>query len=310
MAIREGKGKSMIAFPDGYVLVDIETTGLDFDFDDIIEVSGIRVKDDRIIDEFSSLVKPNDFSSLPEFITELTGITDDMIMSAPSCSEVIPRFVDFIGEDYIVGHNVHFDVNFLFDASKQFDIILSNNIIDTLRIARKLYPDMKHHRLTDIVEKFGISQDAHHRALDDVKATFECFVKMKREIVDGDGIDSFVKSFAPNHSTYNESLKNMQATVSEIDDSNPVFGKVVVFTGELSSMKRKDAFQIVLNLGGIPKNSVTKETNFLVVGKEEFADSVKNGKTNKMQKAEDYAKKGLDIITVSEDTFFSMIQDF
>lgn len=311
MTIREGKGKSVIAFPDEYVVVDIETTGLDFEYDDIIEVSGVKVKDDKITNEFSSLVRPNNFSSLPDEIIDLTGITDEMILSAPSFSEVIPRFLDFIGESIIIGHNVHFDVTFLFDAAKKFDILLSNDIIDTFRISRKLYPDLEHHRLIDIVKKLGVTQDVHHRALADVRTTFECYVKMKHEIIDTYGIDSFVADFHRRHSpSYEDYINGMHVTVSEIDDSNPLFGKIIVFTGELSSMGRKDAFQIVLNLGGIPSNSVTKKTSFLVVGNEEFCESVKNGKTKKMEKADAYAKKGLDIVTISEDTFFGMIQDY
>lgn len=311
MVIREGKGKSLIAFPKEYVVVDIETTGLDFGFDYIIEVSGVKVKDDKIIDEFSSLLKPDFFESLPKFITELTGITDDMILSAPPRSEIIPRFIEFIGHDIIVGHCVHFDVNFLYDTARLYDIVLSNDMVDTYRISRKLYPDMEHHRLSDIAERLNVAQEIQHRALADVKTTFECYIKMKQKITDSDGIDAFVTSFHRNHSpSYEDYIKEMQVTASEIDDSNPFFGKVVVFTGELSSMKRRDALQIVLNLGGVPKDSVTKKTNFLVVGNEEFCESVKNGKTIKMQKAEAYAKKGVDIVTISEDTFFSMIRDF
>lgn len=342
MEIREEKGKSLISFPSEYVVLDVETTGLDFEYDELIEVSALKVENDEIKDSFTSLIKPSnshvfltpeiarnmgyddlknvpyevmkEFSSthiIPEEITDLTGITDEMILEAPGSEKVIPKLLDFIGSLPIIGHNINFDVNFIFDESKKFGITFSNNFIDTLRISRKLYPDMKHHRLIDIAERLNVNNQVHHRALDDASTTFECYIKMKKEIINTQGIDNFRKSFHKGL-LYENSLKKVEPSISEseIDDTNPIYQKTIVFTGELSSMKRKDAYQIVLNLGGIPQNTITKDTNILVVGNEEFSNSVKNGKTTKMQKAEKYAQKGIDIITLSESTFFSMISDF
>ena len=104
--------------------------------------------------------------------------------------------------------------------------------------------------------------------------------------------------------------EGITATVDEIDDTNPIYGKTVVFTGALSSMGRKEALQIVANLGGIPADSITAKTNYLVIGAADFVKSVKDGKTTKMKKAEALRLKGADIATISETAFFDLIADY
>ena len=340
MKDRTEKGKSIIDFPDEYVCVDVETTGLDFEYDELIEIGAARVKNGAVVSEFSSLIRPqkphiaitqgvleslglHNFSDLtdgiirefysshliPKFIEDFTGIQNEDLLSAPHEDSVIKEFYSFVGDSILVGHNVNFDINFLYDACERSGISLGNNFVDTMRISRKLYPDLEHHRLTDIVEKTGIVQKPEHRALKDVEATIGCYEAMKTEILQAETLDEFMKRFSlAKGKAYNDRLASISPTVGEFDETNPIYGKVVVFTGALSCMPRKDAFQTVVNLGGIPENSITKKTNFLVVGNEEFADSVKNGKTKKMEKAEKYRQNGVDISVLSENTFFEMIQ--
>ena len=118
---------------------------------------------------------------------------------------------------------------------------------------------------------------------------------------------SFIDSFVYH---YKNDLNSLTATTDNIDPTNPLYGKVVVFTGALSCMSRKDAFQMVLNLGGIPKDSFNAKTNFLVIGNTDFAKSVKDGKSNKMKKAEALIQKGGDVSIISEAAFFDMIEDY
>lgn len=338
MSDRKNKGKNIIAFPDEYICIDTETTGLDFEYDEIIEISAIRVQNGKIVDKFSSLVKPSrshffvsfgDLSSLgydsfeavpddvyrnildthliPEYITTLTGITNEMLFAAPTARDVFPSFVNFVSGSMLVGHNVNFDINFLYDACEQCDAILNNNFVDTMRIARKLYPEMKHHRLSDIAVHLGIEQTIAHRAEADTITTFKCYEAMRNVIEEKIGFEEFIQSFEHKTSVYRDNLLSIVPTVTSFDETNPIFGKYIVFTGALSNMSRKDAFQFVANMGGYPQETITKETNFLIVGNTEFADSVKNGRTNKMKKADKYREKGQDIVVLSEDTFFQML---
>ena len=246
---------------------------------------------------------------IPQFIIDLTGITNEMLDNAPTPEVVFAQLYDIIRDRTIIGHNINFDINFLYNAFLRFNFKLSNDYIDTLRISRKLYPDQKHHRLCDMVQILGIEYDTQHRAESDVLATIQCYEKMRDRVAKDIGFDSFVASFRRKRSKY-DILAGIALAVDEIDETNPLFEKVVVFTGALSKMTRKEALQIVSNLGGIPSDSVTKKTNYLVVGNEEFVSSVKNGKTNKMKKAEEYQKSGIEIVTLPEDTFFEMVDQF
>lgn len=327
--MREHKGKSMIALPSEYVVIDTETTGLDYECCDIIEVSAVKFADGEVMDTFTSLMKPklvttyyplrNDGAGewvtryVDQFIADLTGITNEMLEEAPEPAEVMPKLMAFLGESVLIGHNANFDVNFLYDAAEATcGTPLTNDFIDTLRIARKVFPELKHHRLADIAQACGVAPDGSHRAEADCLTTAACFEHMRKTILSTQTETEFAHRFtsAWKSGNYNKTLRNITAATDQIDDTNPVFGKIVVFTGAMATMSRKEGFQLVANLGGTPADSITKKTNYLVIGGEEFASCVKNGKTKKMQKAEAYQAKGEEITILSESAFFDMIADW
>ena len=320
--MRENKGKSLIALPSEYIVIDTETTGLDYECCHLIEVAAVKYSNGAETGRFSSLVKPELYETLndndewvpeyvDEFITQLTGITNEMLAAAPGPEEVIPQFLDFLGDAVLIGHNANFDINFLYDAAETVGRTLSNNFIDNLRIARKVFPELPHHRLADIAKVCAIPQPEAHRAEADCIVTAGCFAQMKAKDLQDHSEEDFVKLFKQRKSSSRrDALANVTATTDEIDDTNPIFGKVVVFTGALSTMSRLNAFQIAANLGAIPQDSVTKKTNFLVIGKSDFAKSVKEGKTSKMKKAEGLIAKGNDLAILSEDAFFDLISDY
>lgn len=194
MSLRKDKGESLIRFFDDYVVVDIETTGLDFSCH-IIEISALKVSGNSIVDKFSSLVKPAPFF-IPEddfkvehyvnsFITDLTGITDDMLRNAPPLKQVISDFATFIGDSVLIGHNIaSFDSNFLYDAFiKILNIPLSNDFVDTLRIARWTLPNLQHHRLSDLAEYYHIDHQTMHCGIVDCQITQSCYEKLKSDLI-------------------------------------------------------------------------------------------------------------------------------
>lgn len=133
---REQKGESLLALPDQYIVVDLETTGLDPLWNDIIEFGAVRVAAGSIVNRFSSLVNPG--YEIDEFITELTGITNEMLSSAPVIADVLLDFLNFIGDNVVVGHNVNFDVNFIYDnCVSTLNRPFPNNFIDTMRLSRR-----------------------------------------------------------------------------------------------------------------------------------------------------------------------------
>lgn len=177
--MREFKGKSVICFPQEYVVLDLETTGLSPSYDEIIEIGALKVSN-NVQEEFQTLVKPNRMVSY--FITDLTGISNDMLKNAPSIHTVLPSLRSFIGNLPIVAHNAHFDINFLYDNFQKAGFTFSNDFIDTLRISRKLFPDQPRHTLNHICAHLSIRQSNAHRALSDVITTHTIFNKFNAHV--------------------------------------------------------------------------------------------------------------------------------
>ena len=159
------RGKNLNKFIDDYVLVDIETTGLSPIYDDIIEIGAIKVQNNKMVDEFSQLIKIN--RNLPQKITELTGITDSMLATGK-----IPKAV--------LGEFVNFDLGFLCNKCKKYlNYNLNNDYIDTLYLARKLVPNSVNHKLGTLAKLFNISYEGAHRGLKDVEIKYEVYNKIR-----------------------------------------------------------------------------------------------------------------------------------
>ena len=302
---REHKGRSLVAFLSDYVLIDLETTGLEPSYDEIIEIGAIRVENGKQAATYQTFVKPE--YPIDEFITELTGITNEMVADAPSIQDVLPGFLEFIGDSILVGHNVNFDINFLYDNCEDFlNRPFSNDYIDTMRIARRLYPKMQHHRLQDMAEALKVLPSDFHRALADCDTTGQVFSIMREQAVSAYGsIDAFVNSCKPD---YYWKPSDIQAEDgAQADPSSPLYGKVCVFTGTLERFTRKQAVQLVVNLGGICGDNVTAKTNFLILGNNDYCKSIKDGKSSKQKKAEGLKLKGKDIEIIPESVFYDMI---
>lgn len=305
---RISKGKSVLDFPEDFTVIDLETTGLSPDYDEIIEIAAIRVRNLKVVDTLQTLVKPQ--RPIDEYITELTGITNEMVENAPPVSDALPKLLDFVSDNLILGHNVNFDVNFIYDECINNNLSpFSNDFVDTLRLSRKLHPDLQHHRLSDVMDYLHVSTDTHHRALADCYSTFRCFCLMREEaIAKYETVANFQKAFKSHY--YGEKINARDITTqnTEFDTTHPIYGKTCVFTGTLERMSRKEAMQIVVDLGGICANGVTKETNYLILGNNDYCSTIKDGKSIKQKKAEAYKLKGLDIEIMPESVFYDMIQ--
>lgn len=178
MMSAQNKGKSLIAFPCDYTVLDIETTGLSAVKNEIIEIGALCVRNDKIVDEFSELVKP--YRMIPAQIAALTGITDKTVENADGIEDVLPRFLRFADNDIIVGHNVNFDMNFIRERAEYFGSRFSNDFVDTMRLSRKFNTLLIRHGLCDLTEYFNIKNENAHRALSDCIATHLIFQEMKK----------------------------------------------------------------------------------------------------------------------------------
>lgn len=166
-------GNGIIAFPENYTVIDLETTGLDPKNELIIEYAAVKVRKNKVVDTFQSLCDPG-FPISP-FIEAITGISTDMVKNSPNPRSILPDFLDFVSDDYIVGHNVLFDIHFI----SQIAFVFKNDYIDTMKIFRKLHPTLPHHRLSDMVAFYKQHNESAHRALSDCFATNGCFSEMK-----------------------------------------------------------------------------------------------------------------------------------
>lgn len=171
-----------------FVVFDIETTGLSALNDAITEIGAIKIKDGQVIDSFSQLINPE--RAIPEFITNLTGITDKMVANKPTIDQVILEFYDFIKGSVLVAHNASFDVGFIREKLKSVNLGLYNPVFDTLELARAVFPDLRNHKLDTIAQYLDVNLDNHHRAVDDATATKDIFVKIMDMLKDR-GIYSF-----------------------------------------------------------------------------------------------------------------------
>ena len=159
-----------------YVVFDIETTGLNPYSDKIIEIGAIKVKSNKIIDEFSVFINPQ--MPIPKEITELTSITDEDVKDARTIDFVLPEFIEFSKNCILVAHNANFDVGFITEKSKQLKIETNFSYIDTIQWAKLTLPGQKRFNLDALCKKFDIVNEHHHRAINDAKVTSQIFRKL------------------------------------------------------------------------------------------------------------------------------------
>ena len=180
LALNE-KGQNL---DDTYVVFDLETTGFSSKNDKIIEIGAVKIQNGVIVDNFSEFVNPR--RPIPYKIIELTGINDDMVRDAQSIEDVLPRFLEFIGDSVVVAHNANFDCSFISKNCNDLGLEFSPTVVDTVPLCRFLYPELKSVKLNLVAKYLGIKLDSHHRAVDDAKATadilVECFKKIKEEL--------------------------------------------------------------------------------------------------------------------------------
>ena len=167
---------------DTYVVFDLETTGFSPIKDKIIEIGAVKVEHGEITDKFSTFVNPK--VPIPFQITQLTSITDQMVIGAPDIETVLPQFLEFIGDAALVAHNASFDVSFIEQNCRYQDIQPDFTSVDTVAMARILLPTLSKYKLNVVANALHISLENHHRAVDDAGATAEIFVKFVEMLKD------------------------------------------------------------------------------------------------------------------------------
>ncbi len=217
---------------DTYVCIDLETTGLNPKADRIIEIGAIKVENGVQTGTFETFVNPG--RTLEERVSDLTGIRDEDLLNAPGIEEVLPTFLEFAGDNVLLGHSVLFDFSFLKKAAVNKKLTFERAGIDTLKIARKYLPELESRSLGYLCEYYGIPHKAH-RALEDAKATAmlyeklaDCFLSAETE-----------KDFMPQKLIYS-AKRDTPATKAQIERLYKLLDKHKINCDEMPS--------------GIPKN--------------------------------------------------------
>ena len=176
------KGKMICGYVPDYVLFDLETTGTSCIYDEVIEISAVKVRSGKVVEEFSQLVNPK--RPIPYAASMVNHISDEMVANEPDFGQVLPEFLTFAGDDILVGHNIQtFDMKFLYrDCERLFQQKLTNDYVDTLRVAKLCFPEWRHRRLSDLAEHYGISTRGAHRALTDCKMNQQVFEYLAKEL--------------------------------------------------------------------------------------------------------------------------------
>ena len=173
-------GNKLNTYVPNYVVFDLETTGMFSSSDRVVEISAVKVINGKVVDEFSTLVNPE--RHIPSFVVDIHGISDDMVKDSPCFKTVLSDFLEFAGDDVLVGHNIAtFDLKFIYrDVQEYWGKTIDNDYIDTLQLARRILKGMGSYTLGNLAAYYGISSIGAHRALNDCRMNqkvFECLGK-------------------------------------------------------------------------------------------------------------------------------------
>lgn len=180
------KGDADTDFDGTFICFDIETTGLSAARDKITEIGAVKVENGIITDKFSTFVNPE--MPIPQKITQLTGITDEMVKDAPSQSEAVSAFLEFAGDNVLVAHNAPFDTSFIAKACEDMGREYNYTSIDTVAISRAILTDIKNCKLDTVAKFLRLGEFNHHRATDDAEMLAKIFITLCRRLTDDFGI--------------------------------------------------------------------------------------------------------------------------
>lgn len=288
------KGNSIIDNIDSYTVIDLETTSKYTSYAEIIELAAVRVRNSEIVDKYSTLIKPS--AKVSSVITAITGITNEMLENTPKIEDKIQEYLDFIGDDIILGHNIaSFDSTILYDLCEKLNLkTFNNDILDTLRYSNYCNIDVPNHKLRTISEYFGIEHDAH-RALNDCIANFEVYEKLKEHFTGN--IILTVSGESRKERTSIESL-TVKPCYSDLN------GKNIVLTGEFACGQRKDLKSYFEKSGASVKSGVSSKTDYLIIGAFGSPDWKFGDYGDKVAKAQELQLKGKPIEIIQEEEFF------
>lgn len=281
-----------------YIVFDIETTGLSVTQNKIIEIAAVKMIEGKEVDRYATFVNPH--VRIPYNIQQLTNINDDMVKDAPELEPVLDQFIDFAGDAILVAHNARFDVGFVNAKLKELGRPpMDNPVLDTLELARMLFPTMKNHRLNTLATKYKVSLENHHRAIDDTLALGEILNGLIEDAAKIEGI----KTLDRLNDKVGKDLSNARPFHCGIYALN-MTGKKNLF--KLISMSHTDYFKRV---ACIPKSKLVELREGLLIlsgcEKGEFFESVLNKSVEEAEAVAEF----YDILEIQPLTMYMHLVD-
>jgi DNA polymerase-3 subunit epsilon len=223
---------------DNIVVFDLETTGCNPVLDSIIEIGAIKIKDGKIVSRFHQMVNPE--IPIPYFITEITGITDEMVSGHPAISEVLPEFLKFCDTDYILGHNISFDYRFIKSKCCNLGYTFNKKALDTLAVARKFLRHLPSRSLGPLCEYYGIDLKNAHRAVHDAEATYRLFQCLKKDYFDMDDT-----AFIAKEMVWNPPKQDMITERQKKYLTNLIRMHRIVLDAEIENLTKSEASRMI-----------------------------------------------------------------
>lgn len=286
------KGKSLLIKSDNYTVVDIETTDLSIYNAEIIELSAIKVRNNIIVDKFTTLVRPQ--SCIPLNIVMLTGITNEMVQNAPTVDNVIQSFLDFIGDDILLGHNIYqYDLNILYDIT--YSLLhkqIKNDVIDTFKYAKHCDVDVPNYKLSTLAAYYNITNEQEHRSLYDCVTNHKIYQELKKSFKDRCDYQQAEPS--------DTRLFKSDAVIIDID----VKDKKVCVTGDFKNGTRREIESLLKNNGATITKTVSSSTDYLIIGEFGSINWQYGNYGNKTKKALELQKQGKSIKILNESEVF------
>ncbi|WP_391207086.1 exonuclease domain-containing protein [Psychrobacillus sp. L4] len=286
----------------------------------VCSIGIVQVKNGKIKEEVHTLINP--LSEFHYYNTKIHGITEDMVMSAPTFEEFWPDFKEFVENQTIIAHNASFDISVLRASLNNFHESTPDFQYGcSYQIAKKVWPNLYNHKLSTVANYLGISL-RHHDALEDARAsakiTLQAMQKTRTNSVQELSHLHKLKVGTPNptkkqgtrsiKSKTDASLQLLETEVNLPNMKHPFYGANIVFTGRMLSMTRMQAAQLAVNCGAICKGNVDSNTNVLVVGDNDLVKYVQGIKSTKMKKVEEMISHGLPIEIVGEQDFLRIVR--